>query len=335
MNIKREEFDVLTPPQKGGGAGGSGGGKPKGVSSMPDEGSGGSGSGESGKKDDSNVEDYGEEAPSKVDDSSYTNTGVVKGQGLGGIIDEETSRKIQEELGVPVETGTASDGEKLLDIANRNSNLLSSGDPSTKRSGRGQGLMRRMIAELTKPKVNWKAQLKSFIGKAMSNAEMYIGSRRHIHSGEYLTGEKNKYDAIEKAVIAVDTSGSMGQTELTIILTEIHSIITTKKIKKTDIVYFDDGIQNVDTVSNPPKFNFNKATGGGGTDFEAPIAYMDKEFKQGKLDIAIFCTDGYANLRLGIPKCVKSFIWVILDNPEFKAPWGQMVIHISKNDIKK
>jgi predicted metal-dependent peptidase len=259
----------------------------------------------------------------------------VSGKGIGATLTPEESAKLQEELGVPVELPTADDAEKIKEDAKRAIQKTSSDGP--KSAGSGKGLLRRAIAKLTQPQIDWKSALRKFIGKAMSTAEMYMGSRRHLHGGDYLFGEKYKFDALQNAVVAVDTSGSMGPEDIQMILSEISGIIKAKKVKTTEVVYFDGDVQSVDTISNTNViFDLDKVQGGGGTNFKPPLRYMEDKFKKGKLDLAVFCTDGFnSDNPLPIPKFKNIFVWVIMDNPEFKPPFGTLTCYVSKNDLKK
>jgi len=187
---------------------------------------------------------------------------------------------------------------------------------------------------LTEPIVDWKSALRRFIGKAMSSTEQYLGSRRHLYKNDYFYAEKRKYEALENAVVAVDTSGSMTPEAIEIILSEVRGIIKAKKVAKTQVVYFDHGIQDIDHVGAKSIFDYSKAKGGGGTSFIEPLQYMEEQYKKNKMNIAVFMTDGYADLNLPIPKWQNIFVWVILDNPEFKAPFGKLVVHISRSQMK-
>jgi hypothetical protein len=338
----------MWPPPKEGGEGGEEimGGKPNTPEPEDDGGEGGGGEGQSqpgepkdqkgsgkgkgGEKREIQPGGGGEGGEPKT---VYDVEKIVKGKSIGGntlgeTMTAEQSKKLQEELDIPIEVPTEADANKIKDIAKQKI------QDAVKTIGKGKGNWIRAIAAHLLPKIDWKKALKDFIGKALSGSEDVLPARRHVGRGDYITGERPKYDALQNAVIAVDTSGSMGDEELSIILTEIAGIISAKKVKKTRIVYFDDGLQGEDEVGNPPKFDLDKAGGGGGTSFMEPLRYMNDEFKKGKLDIAVFCTDGFADLNLPRPKYVEKFVWVILDNPAFPAPWGKMVVHISTKDVK-
>jgi len=255
--------------------------------------------------------------------------GGTGGEGIGGVIPEDQSIKIQKELGVPVETASEKDAQRLMEEAQKNSQKLN----SSSSRGTGKGLIKRAIDRFSKPQVNWKNELRRIIGKMVSKNEEYFGKKKHLYKDEYFYGDRPFESSLKTAVMTVDTSGSMGDDELKIILGEIYSIIRSKKIKKTDVVYFDHGIQGIDVVKNPPHFDWEKATGGGGTSFIEPVEYIQKKNKLKKLELAVFCTDGYGDQDQldPNPAFAKKFIWLIIDNPNFVAPFGKVVHITTKN----
>jgi predicted metal-dependent peptidase len=203
--------------------------------------------------------------------------------------------------------------------------------------GTGKGLIQRAIDRLSTPQVDWRSQLKRIIGKMVLKNEDYFGKRKHLYADKYIYGNRAVDGGLKDAIMAVDTSGSMGDNELKTILSEIAGIIKAKKIHKTEIVYFDDGIQNFDYVRNPPNFNWEKATGGGGTSFIEPVEYINTKFKKNRCELAVFCTDGYGDQNQLDPKFkfAKKFVWVIIDNPGFVAPFSQQyVVHITSKSKK-
>jgi len=322
MKLKREDFNVLTPPVKGGEPNPD---PPKirGVEPIiPPEG------GERGTPPPPDGDGDGANEPVKINAEAKT---IVPINNPGGMLTSEESAKLQEQLGVPVELPGEGDDEKYAQEARRHMDKL-----SNEAQGSGKGMLRRAIARLTEPQVDWKSVLKRFIGKAMSSSEQYLGSRRHLYKDDYFYGEKNKYEALENAVVAVDTSGSMSVEAIELILSEVKGIITAKKIKNTTIIYFDDGIQDTDTIKGTKKvFDLRKAKGGGGTSFKEPLQLMEEYYKKGKMQLAVFMTDGYADLKLPTPKYKDIFVWVILDNPTFKPPFGKLMVNISQKQMNK
>lgn len=335
MKLKRNEFDPLRLPVKGR-TGGRGDGQTDPRKPIdPDDIEPGD---DDDDDDDDGGNDDGEDKDVDVEVKTVGKGGSSSGNpedinvtvDAGGMLTPDESKALQEQLGVPVELPGAGDDEKMTQEARRHVDKLSQGGEP----GSGKGGLRRAVMKLTEPIVDWKSVLKRFIGKAMSSTEPVLGSRRHLYKGDYFYGEKNKYEAMDNAVVAVDTSGSMTPKAIEMILSEIKGIIKVKKIKKTTVVYFDHGIQGIDEVGEKSAFDMRKIGGGGGTSFMEPLQYMTEQYKKGKMNLAVFMTDGYADLRLPTPKYSKIFVWVILDNPEFKAPFGQLVVHISQKQMR-
>lgn len=353
MKLERDEFDVLIPSIPGGtpppgtpppGENPLGGVKewppktpPPGSSKTPPP----TDDSDDGGGDDSETDSEEEEGKSKDKEGKGKGKEVeikIKKIGKGGMgssLTPDQSKALQEEMGISLEIAGEDTARKLIQEAANNMDKL------PKEAGGSQELLRRRIAELSRPKVDWKSALKRFIGKAMSSKEPIMPNRRFVSRGQYLSGDKRKYDALSAAAVACDTSGSMSQADITLILSETAGIINAKKIKKTEVIYFDAGIQNVDTLKFPnPTFDFDKATGGGGTTFAEPLQYMIDKFKKNQLELAIFCTDGVnsdhaAVDSLSVPNNFKKIlVWVILDMPEYEPPFGAMVVHISKRDLE-
>jgi hypothetical protein len=325
MKLKREEFNVLIPPCRSGRRDQDG---PKITGVEPIEILDGD-----SEDSDGNGEDELDIGGLRVKVKKVTQNGIIGetniGEAPGTMITPEDSKKLQESLGVPVELPEPGDDEKYAQEARRHIDKLTSGD-----AGSGKGSLRRAVMRLTEPIVDWKSALRRFIGKAMSSTEQYLGSRRHLYKDDYFYAEKRKYEALETAVVAVDTSGSMSPKAIELILSETRGIIKAKKIKKTQVVYFDHGIQDIDHVGEKSIFDYSKAKGGGGTSFTEPLQYMEQQYKKNKMNLAVFMTDGYADLNLPTPKWQNIFVWVILDNPSFRAPFGNLVVHISRSQMQ-
>jgi predicted metal-dependent peptidase len=306
-------------PQSGDGKGQpqSGDGKPQ--PPQDDEGEGEGAGGEAGEG------GSGSGASSKNDGNEYS-----QGNGLGGIIDVDKSVEKQKELGVPVKTGSEAEADKLIKEAMSEAKKLKGGGDR----GTGKGLLQRAIERLSKPQVNWKNELRRIVGKITSGSEEYFGKRKHLYRGEYFYGDRDAdSDRLKEAVVAVDTSGSIGDDQLVAFLTEITAIIKAKQIKKTEIIYFDYGITGRDIVKNPPKFDIKQAKGGGGTSFIDPMNAIYEKWKKGKLELAVFFTDGYGDqgsaefeaIIKKMKKFERSFIWLVIDNPGFVAPFGKVI----------
>lgn len=201
--------------------------------------------------------------------------------------------------------------------------------------GIGEGI-KRAIDGLRKAQVNWREELKKFIGAALSNAGFKMPAKRHLYRKMYVRSLKRTYEGVDSVVVCVDTSGSITQEQLTIFLSEVQTIIEAKKPREVKVIYFDHQVENV--VSLKDKVSLDGAKGGGGTDFEPPLKWItDNIINKGrKVDVVVFFTDGYANLDLPRPVYDKKFIWIITDDLRRERihlpPWGKR-LDISTEDL--
>jgi predicted metal-dependent peptidase len=95
-------------------------------------------------------------------------------------------------------------------------------------AGKMGGSLSRDIQDLLQPQVDWREVLRDFISSTCSGNDYSTWARpnrRFMSSGVYMpSGISEKVDEL---VLAIDTSGSIGQRELTVFLTEVKKICDT------------------------------------------------------------------------------------------------------------
>ena len=350
MKLKRDQFSVLVDSPKDG----SGGWPPppavKGIENINEdepEDKEDSDSQSSDNGDKSDKEENGKSNDAKGNPSGKGNATVevenipkksapdfskIGQGGIGGVISPEDSKQMQKDLGVPYE-GAPSREEILERTRNLEPELQKHKSPKGDwgdSQGRGR-LLPNVIANLVRPVIDWKNLLKRYIGTIISKKTTpSLPKRRFVSGGLYLGTKKPLERDLKKAIIAVDTSMSMGDDEILTMINEIKGLAESNRIKQFEIVYFDTRIEGIEKLSKEKamKYKPTSTPGGGGTDFREAIAYMDNAYKEGDMSLAVFMTDGYADLNLPVPRCVEKFIWVILDNRSWKAPWGNKCVYI-------
>lgn len=156
------------------------------------------------------------------------------------------------------------------------------------------------IIKNIKPSVNWKKQLRMF---ASNGVKTYIRTTLKRKSKRFNTFPGSKIESKCKILIAIDTSGSVDNESLCEFFAEIRHIWKTGAEIK--IVECDVNIGNIwDYKGKFPKM----ISGRGGTDFNAPIIYANKEYKP---DCTIYFTDGYAPSPV---KCNSPLMWIVCKN---------------------
>lgn len=190
----------------------------------------------------------------------------------------------------------------------------------------------RDFDELLKPQVDWREMLREFINATCAGKDFSTWNRpnrRFIGQGIYMpSGVSEK---VEELVLAVDTSGSIGQRELTLFLTEVKGICTTVKPDKVRLIYWGHKIAGDETYEMDEIDNLTKSTkpvGGGGTDVECVTEYMKEERITPQAVIVL--TDGYLAGSWGDWSC--PLLWAILDHKEAKPNVGK-VTHIESRNM--
>lgn len=161
-------------------------------------------------------------------------------------------------------------------------------------AGTSEGGLDRELAELLEPKINWREVLRDFV-KSTCNAKDASSwrrvNRRFLSTGMYmptLIGEK-----VGHLVIAVDTSGSVGDDELGEFLSEVKGIAEEVNPACVDLLYWGSSVVQHETYGDGEAANIIASTrpvGGGGTSPSCISEYLKE--KNIKPECVIILTDG-------------------------------------------
>ena len=151
-----------------------------------------------------------------------------------------------------------------------------------------------------KPSVfNWKSYFRRLLGTAI---ETFCKKSRRKESKRFdgAAGIKQKHK--HRILVAIDTSGSVRDTELCDFFSEINHIY--KAGAQVDILEFDHRIQRVYEYKGKWDGSIN---GRGGTSFEEPIEWFNE--RRNIYSAFTLFTDGYASTEGLHP--MKEMIWII------------------------
>lgn len=178
--------------------------------------------------------------------------------------------------------------------------------------------MLREIEALQAPQLDWRTILWRFMAKTPCD---YSGfDRRFIHQGLYL-------DQLESETLhvhlAVDTSASVSDEELTHFLSEVEAIRCAHPLINIALYYIDADIYGpyeLDGQTPMPE-----ARGGGGTNFTRFFRLLNRQMDSHHGHIVIYLTDGFADFPQREPDY--PVLWVVtwsgLASDEF--PFGETV----------
>jgi len=194
-------------------------------------------------------------------------------------------------------------------------------------AGTGAGDLDRDLLDLLEPKVDWREMLREFVKStchAKDTSSWRRVNRRFLSTGTYmpsLIGEK-----VGHLVIGVDTSGSVGQEELSGFLTEVKGIAEEVKPSQVDLIYWDSRVAGHEEYTENmigDIINSTKPRGGGGTSPSCVSEYLkDKRIAP---ECIIMLTDGYVGSDWG-RDWTAPVLWAIVGGNDCVADNGKTIL---------
>lgn len=190
-------------------------------------------------------------------------------------------------------------------------------------AGKMAGDKHRSFEELTKPKVDWREQLREFmsaVSTGKDDSTWRRPNRRWLAQDVYMPSTIS--ESMGPLLVAVDTSGSIGDKELASFLSEIIGLCENVMPEALHLIEVDAIVQehqvysqdNLGTLMCKRSFK-----GGGGTDMRQIFTYMGKN--NIKPDAVVVLTDGYTPWphSVSVPT-----LWAITTNG-LTAPVGSSI----------
>ena len=205
-----------------------------------------------------------------------------------------------------------------------------------KLAGTESGIINRLVERFDTARLRWKKKYFNTVmstNRGHSNASYRRADRRRLASTGLIF--PTRYDTqVKDIVIAIDTSGSMSEAELSTGMSETAGVITQIKPKRLIVLPTDSRIHNViDLKDLKPTTNFINTCnmlrdrvvpllgGGGGTSFAPPFDWVAKN--KIKPQCLIYFLDGYGKAPAHPPKY--PVVWVTTGASDF-VDWGTMIV---------
>jgi predicted metal-dependent peptidase len=187
-------------------------------------------------------------------------------------------------------------------------------------SGNTPAGIEKFIKGLTEPKMNWRELLRQQIQSTVKSDYTFARpSRKGWHMGAILPGMN--YDETIDICVSLDMSGSIGDEQARVFLSEVKGIMEEYKDFKIKIMCFDTKVYNVQDFSADTGGDISdyKIKGGGGTDFDCVWNHLkEADIVPKKL---IMFTDMYPNGSWGDEDYCDT-IFINHGRPGFEAPHG-------------
>jgi predicted metal-dependent peptidase len=212
------------------------------------------------------------------------------------------------------------DNEQLVDLIE---DLRS--DATTKLQGNSSAWFKSECDSANGAKIDWRALLRSWLHDRIRNDwSLWPPSKKHIHRGLILPSVG--VEAPGHLVFAVDTSGSMSDSELALIYAEVRNFRETFPCRLT-ILQADTNIKSIveygemDGTEIPDRVSVH---GRGGTDFRPVFDWMNNQYS-GQGSALLFATDGYGTFPNHPPPFPVIWLKTPVAIEDSKFPFGSVV----------
>jgi len=202
-------------------------------------------------------------------------------------------------------------------------NAAKQAQQSSKNAGQIPGYFQRMIDELTNPIKDWRIILREFIEPEPNDYTFIRPDYRIDYDtfGCFLPSFNEENEKVEDIYFWIDTSGSVSETELNYIYSEVAGAIQQFDKFTGYLGFFDYNAYEPKRFEDFNSLKEIKPVGGGGTNFHAPFNWLNDHEISPKC--VIMLTDGYCNFPdEDIIDC--PVVWLITTK-EIQAPWGKSI----------
>jgi len=181
--------------------------------------------------------------------------------------------------------------------------------------------MARDVEALLEPVVPWQDVLRDWLKTTAKGEDLSTWrrpARRWLGQDLYLPSRYT--ESVERIVIGIDTSGSIGEDALRRALSEVAGACESVSPQMVDVIYWDAEVAAHEVYEGERVkdiANVTKPKGGGGTDARAMFDFMDK--RGIKADAVIMFTDGFTPWPRTLPCPV---LWCI-STKGLRAPVGE------------
>ena len=222
-----------------------------------------------------------------------------------------------EEIDMDIRPGEKSDEDIQSDVAD----ILIRASVAAKMAGESPGLMpgeiQIFLDGLLNPKLSWKQILQKYLYAQAKNDYSFRKPNRRFfpkHILPSLFSEK-----LMDLAIAVDTSGSVSDTDFHVFISEVASIFKMMKPEKITLIQFDTHIKGIEEIHNFQELKKVKFIGRGGTVITPVIAWANEN----KPGLLLVFSDGYFNKPT--IKTKTPTLWLIHNNPTFVPAFGKHI----------
>jgi predicted metal-dependent peptidase len=197
-------------------------------------------------------------------------------------------------------------------------------------AGRMGSKMPRAIGDMLDPKVDWREVLREFVQSAMRGKDEYTWrkmSKPYLANDMYIPSMHS--ETMGELIVAIDTSGSINNEQISAFASELASICDTCSPEKVRVLWWDTAVHGEQVFEGNYQdiAKMLKPMGGGGTHVGCVSDYIVKSSLNAEA-IVVF-TDGYVESDIKWEVTAPT-VWFVTQNDRFDPPQGGRVVKVEE-----
>lgn len=185
----------------------------------------------------------------------------------------------------------------------------------TRRWGTLPGAIRQRVVANRQPRLDYRAVLRRFRLSVLSTRRRLTRMKPSRRYGFLYMG--SRYDFRTRLLVAVDVSGSMSKRDMAMGFSLVNRFFK-YGVEEIDVIAFDTAVHGEALSLKRARREF-EIQGRGGTDFNAPLVYLDQH--PGYDGLIVF-TDGFAPAPRPPKTKGTHLLWVFINEDSYRAARG-------------
>lgn len=180
--------------------------------------------------------------------------------------------------------------------------------------------LERLLSEMVDPAVSWQDHIRGFFARKVGGGgfDWRKPDKRLIQRDVF--APRRAGNGCGPVVVAIDTSGSIGQNEINHFFAEMRGILDDVQPEMIYVVWCDAKVHKVDEIDDSSDIDSLKPVGGGGTDFRPVFEWVEQN--DVRPDALVYLTDMFGCFPDAPP--VYPVVWGDIYG-RCKAPFGDVV----------
>ena len=183
---------------------------------------------------------------------------------------------------------------------------------------------KRLVKALREPEVDWRALLNTFVQEEINDYSFSPPDKRMDDCPFFLPDFNEKDESVKNIWFLIDTSGSIGDKQISAAYSEIISAMDAFNNKLEGLLSFTEVfVTEPIPFCDPEELFAIVPVGGGGNDFGEIFRYMQRNMMDNLPASIVILTDGYDRYpeekeAMGVP-----VLWLINNQEAPLPPWGK------------